>query len=402
MNTLEYLKLLRDPMGIPFYPQVFEILMILTFALHIIFVNLVVGSTGLTIWYYINKNEYAERLIKAFARAVTIFTSLAIVLGVAPLLFVQVIYDPLWYTANNISSWWVLGFLLFIAISFTANYLFYFSDKKGGSILWTVISFVFLLLSAIVIHALSVQMISPEKWTSWIVEGKNINLYGNKLHGVEIARLLHFVFPSFAITGVFMMLYSWYYRGKNGYSESYLNWVANEGKKVALIFSILQGITGAIWYALELDVKGFAIHPLTLIGILAGASFIGYLLKLNNPQEKAIPTSIFAFLVVFLMAVTRETLRNVKLGNFGYTISDYKLSIDWGSTLLFLLTFIMGIIVVSYIATIAYKVGKSDREVTELKELNTFGKIAVALPVLWFVIVAGFGIILAFKNGALP
>ncbi len=402
MNTFEYLKLLRDPMGIPFYPEVFEILMILTFALHIIFVNLVVGSTGLTIWYYINRNEYAERLIKAFARASTIFTSLAIVLGVAPLLFVQVIYDPFWYTANNISSWWVLGFLLFIAISFTTSYLFYFSDKKGGSIIWTLISFIFILLSATVIHALSVQMISPEKWTSWIVEGKNINLYGNKLHGVNIARLLHFIFPSFAITGVFMMLYSWYYKGKNGYSDSYLNWVANEGRKMALIFSILQGIAGAIWYALELDVKGFAIHPLTLIGILAGASFIGYLMKLKNPQERAIPTSIFAFLVVFLMAVTRETLRNVKLGNFGYTIGDYKLSIDWGSTVLFLLTFIMGIIVVGYIATIAYKVGKSNKEVTELKELNTLGKIAVILPALWFVIVAGFGIILAFKNGALP
>ncbi|MGB9668037.1 MAG: hypothetical protein ACPLSJ_07280 [Thermosulfidibacteraceae bacterium] len=404
MNTIafEYLKLLRDPMGVPFYPQVFEALMVLTFALHIIFVNLVIGTTGLSIWYYINRNDYTERLIGGFARASTIMTSLAIVLGVAPLLFVQVIYDPFWYTANNISAWWVLGFLLFIAISFTTSYLFYFSDKKGGNIIWAILSFVFLIIAGIVIHALSEQMISPEKWTKWITEGDKINLYGNKLHGINVVRFLHFIIPSFAVTGVFMMLASWYYRGKEGYSESYLNWLANKGRKMALIFSIIQGIVGAIWYALEIDVKGFALHPLTLLGILAGMSYIGYLMKLKEPEKRAIPTAIFTFMVILLMAITRETLRNVKLSNMGYSIGDYKLSLDWGSTVLFLLTFIMGIIVVSYIATIVYKLGKSNKKVTEMPELDTFGKIAVSLPVIWFIVVAGFGIILAFSNGALP
>lgn len=399
---LEFLNLLRDPMGVPFYPVVFEILMIITFALHIIFVNLIIGGTGLSIWFSINKNQFTENIVETFARTTTIGISLAIVLGVAPLLFVQVIYDPLWYSANNISAWMVLGFLLLIALSFTISYIFYFSSKKGGHILWPVISFILLILSAFIIHALSVQMINPEKWTSWIYNGVEINLYGNRLHAVNIARLLHFIIPSFAITGVYMMLYSWYYKDREDISKAYIEWVAETGRKLALTFSIIQGIVGAIWYVSDFDVVKFPTHPITLIGITVALAYIGYLMKLKDPIDKAIPTAIFTLITVLFMSTVRETLRNVKLSNLGYSIYTYKVSIDWGSTILFLLTFLMGIVVVWYIATVVYKMGKSKEKPVDLSSLHKFGKIAASLPVIWFIVVAGFGIVLAIKNKALP
>lgn len=136
---MSFLNSMRDVAGVPFYPVVFQILMVLTFALHIIFVNLVIGGTALAIWGRLKGSDYSLRLSKAFARANTIFTSLAIVLGVAPLLFVQVIYDPFWYTAGNLSAWWTLLFLVTIAAAFSFAYLFYLGKgKNGGSLFWAI------------------------------------------------------------------------------------------------------------------------------------------------------------------------------------------------------------------------------------------------------------------------
>lgn len=223
---MSFLNSMRDVAGVPFYPVVFQILMVLTFALHIIFVNLVIGGTALAIWGRLKGSDYSLRLSKAFARANTIFTSLAIVLGVAPLLFVQVIYDPFWYTAGNLSAWWTLLFLVTIAAAFSFAYLFYLGKgKNGGSLFWAILSFISLIITAVIIHSLSVQIIHPEKWTQWITSGSHVDLSGSKLHAINLPRLLHFIIPSFAITGVYMMLYGWYYRGK--YSESYTEWVTN-------------------------------------------------------------------------------------------------------------------------------------------------------------------------------
>ena len=46
----EVLAALRDPMGVPLYPVVFQLLMVLTFALHILFVNFVVGGLLISLW----------------------------------------------------------------------------------------------------------------------------------------------------------------------------------------------------------------------------------------------------------------------------------------------------------------------------------------------------------------
>ena len=90
----EVLAALRDPMGVPLYPVVFQLLMVLTFALHILFVNFVVGGLLISLWGRFRRAERWQRLSATTARIATISVSFAVLIGVAPLLFVQVIYDP--------------------------------------------------------------------------------------------------------------------------------------------------------------------------------------------------------------------------------------------------------------------------------------------------------------------
>ncbi len=111
MDTNLMIQTLQDPMGVPFYPMVFQGLSILTFALHIFFVNLVLGGALIAAWGHFSSDQRWHKLSRMLAKVTTINISIAIVLGVAPLLFVQVIYDPFWYTSNLLSAWWTMLFL---------------------------------------------------------------------------------------------------------------------------------------------------------------------------------------------------------------------------------------------------------------------------------------------------
>lgn len=59
-----------------------------------------------------------------------ISVSLLIVLGVAPLLFTQVIYDPNWYTINTLSGLWVVIFIYCLLVAYSIFYWYYYANKN--------------------------------------------------------------------------------------------------------------------------------------------------------------------------------------------------------------------------------------------------------------------------------
>ena len=75
-----------------------------------------------------------------------------------------------------------------------------------------------------------------------------------------------------------------------------------------------------------------------------------------------------------------------------------KLNIDWGSTLLFLTTFIMGLVVISYLVSTVYKSGKVEGQYEATPSMHKLGKASVVLLLGWIVVVAGLGIVITIKN----
>ena len=121
---------LRDPAGVPSHPLVFLVLGVLTWALHIAAVQVMLGASALTLYGAFSRNPYWRRLAAAMLSTAKIAVSVAIVLGVAPLLFVQVIYDPFWYTSNVLSARWVIGFIVILIVAYLAMYMFYYRNPK--------------------------------------------------------------------------------------------------------------------------------------------------------------------------------------------------------------------------------------------------------------------------------
>ena len=392
MNISEMLKSLQDPVGIPFYPLAFQILLVLTFSLHIVFVNFVIGGSFMAVYSYFRTGKHYRALSKAFAKATTINLSLAIVLGVAPLLFIQVIYDPFWYTSNVLSASWMIGILFVIMSAFSFAYTFYLKLNKGKShiAVWGILAFLLVILAAVIMHAVSYQALLPEKWLEWYTNNNGVNLYGTRLHAFQLPRFLHFIAASFALTGVFMMLYSWYFWKREDMDSAYLAWVGKTGAGMALFFTVLQMAAG-VWWLLSLP---DTFHLYTNYMFLTGVSFaIIMLLALikaqTDPRKYALPVAAIMGITVLTMSSLREVLRMLYAGKYNYSIYSYKLNLSYGSTVLFLASFVMGIIIVGYMLTVVFRMGRSSKpvELSSLK-LRTW---SVYLMIAWILIMIGIG-----------
>ncbi len=396
MNAGSMLKALQDPMGVPFYPLVFQVLLVFTFALHIIFVNLVIGGVFISIYSYFRSGDYYKNLSKAFARASTINLSLLIVLGVAPLLFMQVIYDPFWYTSNVLSAAWMLGIVFALMAAFSFSYVFYLKlnkDKKHIGT-WGIAAFLLIILVGITMHAVSYQALFPEQWVKWYVNGSKVDLSGTILHAFELPRFLHFVVASFAITGIFMMLYSWYFKDRDDMDKSYLAWVGRAGAKMAVIFTVLQMVVGVWWlFSVPSDFQFYKNPVFIAAGVLAVLLLFVLIEAQSNPQKYTLPAAALAFMSVLGMTSAREALRVLYTGRYDYSVYNYKLNLSYGSTALFAVTFIMGIIVIGYMLTVVFKMGRSSKPVdlSSLK-LRTW---SVYLMIAWILMMVGIGIAIA-------
>ncbi len=402
MSDLElYLHQLRDPSGLPFYPWFFDFLLVLTFAAHILLVNLVLGGTVLLLWGRLSGSSYASRLSRSLSRALPISVSWAVVLGVAPLLFIQVLYDPFWYFSSVISAWWTLIFLAAIVLAFVSLYAYYLRGgyQENGNPWWIGLALVTLLLAALIIHALSIQALHPEKWSLWAIQGGGAFQKGTGLWGFHLPRILHFFSASLTITGIFLLLYARYFRDRSDYPEDYLLWVEKLGIRLALTFSLLQVLTG-LWWLFSLPGEfHFYRHPLFLLGAGTGLLFLAVLFRSrHHPRRSLSLIGGLTFLTVFFMSYAREALRMKYLSRFGYSFQDYPLHISWGSTFLFLGTFLMGLVILSYVGLVAFRSGRGHREVG----YERLGKLAVSLCWLWILSVVVLGLVISYRNGVLP
>ncbi len=406
MDTAAMLKMLQDPMGVPFFPQVFDALMVLTFALHILCVNLTLGALAVAVWGRLRPGTGWDRLSPALARTATASVSAAIVLGVAPLLFVQVIYDPFWYAANLLSADWVIGFVLVMIAAFWSAYLFYLGGKENrGPLAYGFLSLGLFVVAGVIMHALSVQLLHPEKWLGWYQSVGGAETSGSALHAFEPARFLHFMIPALTVIGIYMMFYAWYLEPRADADRAHLDWTAKAGAGLAFWSALAQGAVGA-WWLLTLP-KDFHFYrsPFLMGGAGLGIVMIALLAHIRfgakRPQAFAWPAALMMLVTVLGMATTREALRQVYVGVFGYTIHGHRLTLDWASTVLFSGTFVMGVSVIAYQMSVAFLCGRKAGKWEAGPRLQAWGRISIGLLIAWIAVVAGLGVVLTLRQHGL-
>ena len=247
------------------------VVLIIMFLVHLLFINLMVGGTILSFFYEIlgKKNKDYRTLSEEIGKTITVNKSLAVVMGVAPLLAINTLYTKFFYTANSLTGLvWILVVPLVI-VSFLLVYLHKYTFKVldtrprlhlailGGALA------IFLFIPFIFLTNINL-MLFPDKWS--VVRG----FWDALLMPTVFTRYFHFINASVAITGLFLVGYIG--RKKYLFEEKFSNISRKEMQrqfyKIAFYANVAQFIVGPI-NLLALPTIGLKAD--TLFTIIGGA-----------------------------------------------------------------------------------------------------------------------------------
>ncbi|MCA8970090.1 MAG: hypothetical protein KDC95_09915 [Planctomycetes bacterium] len=117
------------PFGLPFASAFYEALLALTFSMHLVFAQLVLGGTSWLVILGI-KNAQHDNVARTLRDWLPFALGIAITLGVAPLLFLQIVDKQGFYTAGLLGSHRFMAILPALIVGF---YLLYLQKKLGDT-----------------------------------------------------------------------------------------------------------------------------------------------------------------------------------------------------------------------------------------------------------------------------
>lgn len=388
---LATLEALRSPVGVPSHPAIFLGLGVLTWALHILAIHAVVGGLVVSLMGLLQRgNAYWQRLSAMLLNHAKVGVSIAIVVGVAPLLFVQVIYDPFWYVSNVLSARWAMGFIVLLLLGYYALWLHYGQVGKQGdkaSPFWLVISLGLLLLVGFIMHVLSIQMLSPDKWMSWYAPGGHIDASGSQIHDFNLVRWGFIVSLALPVTAAWLMACRLYLAGREGGEDAgYLGFLSGVARQLALLGGLLSLVLFAGWMlGLEGQQASVALSPWS--AAVAATLLLLVLFTWKGPEKAGYWMPVVALVMALALGALREVLRFVALhGGFGYDFMNYTINMDWYSTILFFATFlIVGGIPLAFMISLSWQAGRAQGVYTAGPVITKLGVASVAVAALWVV-----------------
>ncbi len=193
-------------LSLPFGDWELKALLVVLFLMHILFVNLMVGGSVLAAFFEILGLTMPrfDSLARKIADTITVNKSLAVVLGVAPLLCINLVYTIQFYSANALTGFAWLSVIPLAILAFLVGYIHKYTwdrwtgpRKKLHIFTGGLTSLLFLFIPFIFLANINL-MLFPDQWPA-------VNGFFSSLRiGNVFPRYFHFVTASVAITGLFL------------------------------------------------------------------------------------------------------------------------------------------------------------------------------------------------------
>jgi hypothetical protein len=339
---------------IPVHWLWFQVLLTVTFFLHMVAMNIMAGSAIIALVTQIRSGDPPITLCRDIAQKLPFFIAFAVNFGIAPLLFVQVLYGHFMYTSSVLMAmFWlsVIG-LLIIAYAFTYLFDFRYDVLLGKRILvLSIPAGIFLIIGFFFTNNFTL-MLHPEAWIGYFSnrEGTLLNLSDATL----IPRYLHMMVSAVAVGGLAIALY--------------YDFKKRQGKEVpedrihlgCQWFSIATIINYGIGFWFLESIPAAAKDVSTGIGIffvicLVGGITSGALAIIWGLLDKVRKTAIAAFLALVFMVLMREALRVSYLKPYFFP-SELEVVPQYSPMILFLIIFAGGLAVMWYMLKLAIQV----------------------------------------------
>ena len=346
--------------------------LLFTFALHVVAMSVMLGG-GL--WATLAARAAARDaalgdLAGRMGRYLPSWTAAAITTGVAALLFLQVLYGQIFYTASVLLAW---PWLSIVGLLIAAYYGYYIRAYRfttsprlatwAGGIAWllfAVIAFLYVNQMTLMLH--------PERHLPMYLESAR----GWRLHLAEatlVPRYLHMVTGAVALGALWAA----------GLGALALRRGDERGRRViafganGFVGATLVQVALGVWFLAAqpreigfLFVGGDALATAYLAGSVIGAAaalhFAWWARRAEAPGRRIAAATASIVVVVILMVLMRDVIRRATLGG-AVDFASMPVAPQWGIIALFVLLLVAGLATVAWMVRAVARAKRAGRDV---------------------------------------
>ncbi|MBU1247433.1 MAG: hypothetical protein KKB70_01940 [Proteobacteria bacterium] len=323
MNPIELIPVV-DP--IPIAGAWFNVLLVITFIIHILMMNCVLGASAISLVEIMRGQDLG--LTKRISRKLPTLLALSINFGVAPLLFLQVVYGNFDYVSSVLMGGLWLSLIAVLLGAYYGLYIYDFSFDRLGNNRGLMLAFALacMLFVSFLFSNNMTLMLQPETWLGYFEKGGATLL--NLADPAIYPRWLHFMTSALAVGGLFIALV-----GRYGNSDRAIHlgmaWFAR-----ATMVNVLLGL----WFLVALPrpiMLQFMGDSLLATGLLLAAFAAALALIWTGIKQMVLPAAGLTLVMVTIMAVTRHLVRAFYLAPY-FKPADLPVTGDFSSFFLFL------------------------------------------------------------------
>lgn len=353
---MDIAALIPSPDNIPVHWVWFKVLLIVTFMAHILLMNIMLGSVIIAFFSGLKKSpdSAAICLQKDISEKTTFVMAFTINFGVAPLLFLQVLYGNFFYTSSILMAAYWLSVILLLIIAYYCAYIYKlkFEALSYSRVYVIGLTMLLLMVTAFLYTNNMTLMLSPPAWTQYFDKPSGTVL--NLSDPILFPRFIHFVTASVAISGLFIAIV-WRNKKKSGTADADLN--IKYGMKIFSYATLFQVFAGT-WFMISLpkeimllfmgkDAAGTVIF---LAGMIATALSLVYGFK-----SRVLPATWSVIATVFFMVIMRDMVRTAFLTPY-FAVEKLKVIHQYSPMILFIVSLIAGIAAVIYMVKCVHSI----------------------------------------------
>ncbi len=194
-----------DPIPLPAPAWLLEALLVFTLFLHLLPMSLLMGGGTLTVIseFLGRRDDRHRRLAQATARLLPVLVAFTITLGIAPLLFLQVLYGPLFFSSSILMAWPWLSIVGMMLVGYYGYYWHSFQfERLGQRAVWvTLASAALFIIIGFLFTSNMVLMLNPARWEALYRAGRS-GLQLDLAEPTVLPRFLHMFVASLALSGL--------------------------------------------------------------------------------------------------------------------------------------------------------------------------------------------------------
>jgi len=352
-------SLIPAPDIIPVHWAWLKVLLITTFTAHILLMNIMLGSAIIAFISGINRQTDSSLIYlqKEISQKNTFIIAFTINFGVAPLLFLQVLYGNFFYTSSILMAVYWLSVIFLLITAYYAAYIYKFNfESLGRTRKYAAgLTALLLLVTGFLYTNNMTLMLVPGSWSRYFTDpsGTILNLSEPTL----FPRFFHFVIASIAVSGLFIAI-TWQRKKKNGVSHSDIN--ITRGMKYFTYATLVQFCDG-IWLLISLPrdiillfMGGDIVHSAVfLAGLFAGLTSLVF-----GFVKKVWPAAWATIISIIFMVIIRDMVRTAYLKPY-FAVENLKTIYQYSPMIMFLAAVVVSTVVIIYIIRCALQVKPS-------------------------------------------